>query len=435
MAMRRGRGIGLSCAAAVMAGAVVVAGQTPDEDRARGLRMLRDIKKELRSWYYDPSFGGRDLDALFAPSEQGIARARSQAEISGLLAQAVLTLDDSHTYFIPSPLPYRVDYGFDVKVIGDKCFVTAVKPGSLAEADGLRAGMAVSAIEGASANRDELWKINYALNAVRPRRELRLQLDVPGPAVVTVVRATTSDVRPYERFEDWIEALGDRLRSGSGRAYETWEVNDAVLAARLHTFLVTDRQIDDLMKRALGKQGLVLDLRENGGGASTALVRLASYFFPDRRTIGGLQRRKGIERLVTEPRKADQRFDGKLVVLVDSKSGSASEVLARMLQLEHRAIIVGDRTAGSVMVSMSHTFTEGHEGRFLLYGLSITDARLLMTDGASLEGGGVVPDEVAMPTASDLADGRDPVLARAVALLGATTTPAQAGKAFRRQWK
>ncbi|MBL8144643.1 MAG: hypothetical protein JNM38_26260, partial [Acidobacteria bacterium] len=91
MAMRRGRGIGLSCAAAVMAGAVVVAGQTPDEDRARGLRMLRDIKKELRSWYYDPSFGGRDLDALFAPSEQGIARARSQAEISGLLAQAVLT--------------------------------------------------------------------------------------------------------------------------------------------------------------------------------------------------------------------------------------------------------------------------------------------------------------------------------------------------------
>ncbi len=434
MNMHRATGIALSVAA-VITGAVLAGAQTPDGDRARGLRMLRDIKKELRSWYYDAAFGGRDIDALFAPSKQGIARARSQAEISGLLAQAVLTLDDSHTYFIPSPLPYRVDYGFEVKAIGDKSFVTAVKPGSLAEADGLLAGMALSAIEGAPARRDELWKIFYALNAVRPRRELRLQLDVPGAALVKVVRATTSEARPYERFEDWIQALDDTLRSRRARAYEIWDVSDAVVVVKLHTFDVTERQVDEVMKRAIGKQGLVLDLRENGGGAVTALVRLASYFFPDRRTIGGLQRRKGTERLVTEPRKAHQRFDGKLVVLVDSQSASASEVLARMLQLEQRATIVGDRSAGSVMVSMSHTFTEGHEGRFLLYGLSITHARLVMTDGASLEGHGVVPDEVALPAASDLADGRDPVLARATALLGVPTTPAQAGKTFPRRWE
>lgn len=55
MDMRRATGIARS-GAAVIAGAVLVGAQTPDEDRARGLRMLRDIKNELRSWYYDAAF-------------------------------------------------------------------------------------------------------------------------------------------------------------------------------------------------------------------------------------------------------------------------------------------------------------------------------------------------------------------------------------------
>ena len=77
---------------------------------------------------------------------------------------------------------------------------------------------------------------------------------------------------------------------------------------------------------------------------------------------------------------------------------------------------------------------EGLEG-VILYGASITNADVIMKDGKSLEGNGVVPDEKALITGEDLAAGRDPVLAKAIALAGGTIDPTAAGKMFPVRWK
>ena len=85
------------------------------------------------------------------------------------------------------------------------------------------------------------------------------------------------------------------------------------------------------------------------------------------------------------------------------------------------------------MEARHHPCSQGADTKFF-YGFSITEADLIMSDGKSLEHTGVVPDELLLPTAQDLASGSDPVLARAAQLAGVTLEPAAAGKLFPFEW-
>jgi carboxyl-terminal processing protease len=138
--------------------------------------------------------------------------------------------------------------------------------------------------------------------------------------------------------------------------------------------------------------------------------------------------RKGDTPLDAKARK--DAFNGKLVVLVDSRSASAAEMIARVMQIEKRATVVGDRTMGAVMTSRMFAHTLG-VGLIAFYATTITIGDVRMTDGGTLEGKGVTPDDTVLPTGTDLAAHRDPALARAITLLGGTMTPEQAGTFYR----
>ena len=139
---------------------------------------------------------------------------------------------------------------------------------------------------------------------------------------------------------------------------------------------------------------------------------------------------KGRERETTETSKpAKEPFSGRIIAIVDSESGSAAEIYARLLQIEKRGTVLGDRTSGAVMTSRIFPHQAGI-GQVAQFFTSITIGDVRMSDGSSLERTGVQPDELLLPTAVDLAAERDPVLARAVALAGGSLTAAAAGKLF-----
>jgi carboxyl-terminal processing protease len=207
------------------------------------------------------------------------------------------------------------------------------------------------------------------------------------------------------------------------------EVGDDLLVARIPTFVVKDEKVDEMMKKARNHKALVLDLRGNHGGLADLLTRLVGYFFDRDVKLGEVKRRKE-----TKPEKAGSRgpgrvFKGPLVVLIDSESASASEIFARVIQIEKRGTVLGDRSAGAVMESQFHPHL-GAGYRPFFFGASITVADLMMSDGRSLERVGVVPDERMLPSAADLAGRRDPVLSRAAEILGGKLDPGEAGTLF-----
>ena len=152
-------------------------------------------------------------------------------------------------------------------------------------------------------------------------------------------------------------------------------------------------------------------------------------------TIGTKVMRKANLSLVAKSR-GKKVYQGKMLVLVDSRSGSGAEIFARIMQLEHRATIIGDRTAGSVMEArfFPHHFPNSSYSAPPDYGAEISQADILMPDGKSLEHTGVIPDVKMRPTGSDLAANRDVVLSHAVHLAGGDLSPEEAGKLFPIQW-
>jgi carboxyl-terminal processing protease len=212
------------------------------------------------------------------------------------------------------------------------------------------------------------------------------------------------------------------------------ERGDDLLIVQFPEFLPSLGEVESVVSKMRNYKSVVLDLRADPGGSEDMLISLLGGVFKDKVKVGDRVRRNGTHAIETAPFRSG--FDGKLVVLIDSRSASAAEAFARVIQLEKRGSIVGDRSAGAVMEAEFFQHQTGGDtgGAFIVYGAEVTVADIVMTDGRSLEHAGVTPDALVLPTASDLANGRDPVLAKAAEMVGVTMTPEEAGKLFPYEW-
>jgi len=397
--------------------------------------MLALVRDYIKEYYYDTTYHGMDLEARFKAAEAKIGEAQSLSQVLGVIAQAVTELNDSHTFFIPPPRPVDVDYGWKMQAVGDAVYVTAVKPGSDAEAQGLKPGDEVLSVDGFRPTRPTLWKMEYNYAVLRPQPGKRVVVRSPDGtqrelALKAKVEKLDKAVNLVQVFNEYEEERDDEKKLP--RFYQEGDGADAVFIWKLREFGFTDSKVDETISKARRGKALVLDLRGNPGGAVKTLQRMLGYVFDRDVKIGELKKRKDSKQLVARTRGGEKVFKGRLVVLVDSASGSAAELFARIVQLEKRGTIVGDRTAGAVMVSNVRPGLLGDvsSGNMIPYGLSVTVADMILSDGQSLEHVGVTPDVLLLPTAADLRDRRDPVLARAVELAGGRISPEKAGMLF-----
>jgi C-terminal processing protease CtpA/Prc len=396
-----------------------------ETDRQRGQMILRMVREDLKENYYDPTFHGLDVEALFKKAEELLVRAQSNNEIWEAISSVLMLLNDSHTVFLPPTRMVVTNYGWEAQMVGDKCFVVQIEPGSDAEKN-LKVGDQVLAIGGRVPTRNNLWVLDYVYDVLRPMSGKHVYVQSPDGArrevdVMAEVRERKLvAVTPWDKFEN----------SEAWRASERWrelhknrfqEIGGDVLVWKMPTFLLSEQAAADSLKKVRKHRALILDLRGNGGGYVASLRRMIGYFF-DREVKIGQERTRKKTRDVTSNHEGGTTFKGELVVLVDSNSASAAEVFARVMQLEKRGAVVGDRTAGMVVTSVRQRYCS----------VSVSD--LLMSDGARLEHVGVMPDVLLLPTASDLAARRDPALAHAASMLGVKIDPERAGALFPLDW-
>ena len=172
----------------------------------------------------------------------------------------------------------------------------------------------------------------------------------------------------------------------------------------------TSTEIVAVLKEVLAQNiaGIILDLRDNPGGPVNSAVSVASQFLKEGTVLyavdsNGKKQTWSVERggLATgQP----------LMVLVNSSSASASEVVAGALQDYGRAVIIGTQTFGKGSINLLKDLSDGSA-------IYITIGRWFTPNGRQIEGQGLTPDIIIDRTGDEIAQGKDPQLDRAVEYL------------------
>lgn len=188
----------------------------------------------------------------------------------------------------------------------------------------------------------------------------------------------------------------------------TVDLDDGIRVLRFDEF--TDEDDDKVMQAVLSASpaGLILDLRKNVGGSIAALRNVAGTLMPPGSVIGHVQ--SSSDREVLRPAANGPVYQGSVAVLMSPRTASAAEILAAALREGRQAILVGDRSAGQVLIARQFRLPDG--GSLTVPISTFMDAR-----GRALEGAGVAPDWVVYPTKESVMRGRDAVLDSAAAAI------------------
>ena len=170
---------------------------------------------------------------------------------------------------------------------------------------------------------------------------------------------------------------------------ETFELDDGIRYVRIRDFQknTLDSIIENLNNSPNNPSGMIVDLRGNPGGLLDQAERISDLFL----TSGVIVTTKvGNSAKRYHANDKDRQYKGKVVVLVDSGSASASEILAGALKNNERAVVIGERTFGKGSVQQIFDMTDGSA-------LKLTIAQYLTPGDISIQDVGVTPDIVLHP--------------------------------------
>lgn len=350
-----------------------------------------------------------DTDQLFIPFWQAWKIVHEQyvdqpvddvALMQGAIKGMMDSLGDQHSSYM-NPTDYKTatdslagEYeGIGAWVNTDKDYLTITEPmpGSPAEQAGLKAGDQVIAIDGED------------MTGIEPEMARLRVLGPKNSKVVLTIRREGSE----QPFDVEITRASISVPSVTGKMLES-----GIAYVRIYNFGEnTSQELEDTLKELLAQNpsGLVLDLRNNGGGYLQTGIEVASQFI-SKGTLMYEEYGDG-RRNTFEAIPGGLATDIPMVVLVNEWSASASEIVAGALQDYERAPLVGVTTFGKGSVQNWIPLSNDQGA------VRVTIARWLTPHERQIHKKGLTPDVEVKLTPEDVSAGKDPQLDAAVELL------------------
>jgi len=413
-------------------------------NREQARAILRAVYDSVATHFYDPGFHERNLPARYAEMDRMIQRATSMPQAMTVVAALLEPLDDPHVFFLPPGYKHPlVVYGFRFMMVGNDCYVTEIDPGSDA-AKKLYLGERLLSVEGEPLTRENFWKVDYNLKVLSPRDLLHIGIEETDEPTGNAAGDKTGRNRGGDPDTGEGEVIVQaRIRTqtdgpGAGGVHDQEAgpyssrraefSKEGVLIWKIPRFPLESDDAVAKWKLTKAYKALVLDLRGTDGEWDRGDDSMLGNLLGKDTQVGSRITRKGSEPYIVKAEKIP--FRGELVVLVDSGTSGSAEILARVMQIEKRGVVIGDRTAGAATESKVFSCATGEEPELEAAHVSISVAEIRMADGQTIGKEGVAPDDVVLPSQDDLKAGRDPQLARAAGLAGLAIDAKAAGKIF-----
>lgn len=392
---------------------------TPEQIRLN-VESFDYVWKTVGDKHWDPKLGGTNWQAVRDDLRPQIQKAATMSSARKILSEMLSRLRLTHYGIIPadiySSLPSEEterkypegSTGLDLRISGNDALVTSVDAGSPAEKAGIRPG----------------WLVRKAGNAQIPQVISKLKAAYAHSTLLQLMgeRAILALVEGAHGPVAFVDASGNTVERQIGRGSPRGNVTKFGFLPPVHVW-IDSKQIANTgytrfnmfldpahlmpafasaVQGCLACDGFIIDLRGNPGGLGAMAMGMAGFFVNQKdRYLGTMYMRDNTIKFVVFPR--PRTYDGPLAILVDGASASTSEIFAGGLRDLGRARIFGTHTAAAALPSVIETLPNGD-------GFQYAIANYISEGGKPLEGIGLEPDVVAVPSREALLAGKDPAL-------------------------
>lgn len=368
----------------------------------------------------------KTLDKRYANLQRSINELKTEDVFQTFLNAYTSAIDPHTDYFTPRTAEnFNQSMSLSLEGIGavlqrqdDLVAIREIVPGGPADLSGkLTVGDRIVAVgQGKSGPMTDVigWRIDDVVAQIRGKKDTQVRIEyIPVEAGIDGKHQTVTITRQKVKLEEQAakaetitlpaDASGPARRIGVIKLpafYQDFEGR----RRNPNDFNSATRDIAKLLAqfKAQGVDGVVMDLRNNGGGSLDEAVELTGLFI-DKGPVVQV-RESGGRVTVNSDRKTGVAWDGPLAVLINRASASASEIFAGAIQDYGRGLVIGETSFGKGTVQNMVDLDRWPANEAPRFGsVKLTIAQFFRVAGGSTQHKGVVPD-IAFPVSVDASE-------------------------------